>query len=261
MKKLTIDYIPDGFVYAAVDSDGYAYAYTLKPYKSDTFWVAGPGRSVILGNGFDASDWQNSLIFFINNTEAFTGSININIIPDGYYYAAVDADGHAYAFKSKPVIKNGFDFWSKSKNDNISAVWLGKGFDASDWQNSLISIDGKAKAVSKLPDYEYTPPPEPTRAAKDQTNKPSFAEIDPEFLLAMAERITANKGKYEPFNWQKPCDINLLLDAAQRHLLALRMPEQEGAEETHLDHAVALALNSMIIHYQLRHNERTPKQP
>jgi hypothetical protein len=74
----------------------------------------------------------------------------------------------------------------------------------------------------------------------------------------MAERMTVNKGKYEPFNWQKPCDINLLLDAAQRHLLALRMPEEQGAEETHLDHAVALALNAMIIHYQLRHNERTP---
>jgi hypothetical protein len=74
----------------------------------------------------------------------------------------------------------------------------------------------------------------------------------------MAERMTDNKGKYEPFNWQKPCDISLLLDAAQRHLLALRMPEQEGTEEIHLDHAVALALNAMIIHYQLRHNERTP---
>lgn len=176
-------------------------------------------------------------------------------MPDGYKFAATDEDGIAYAYKDKPIIYDGY--WG-AKQRNYYLHRIGSGYDASDWQNSLISIDGEAKAVSKLPDYKYTPPPEPTRAQKDQTNKLSFAEIDPEFLLAMAERMTNNKGKYEPFNWQKPCDINLLLDAAQRHLLALRMPEQEGAEETHLDHAVALALNAMIIHYQLRHNERTP---
>ena len=162
-------------------------------------------------------------------------------IPGGYSYAAVDSDGFAHAYKSKPYLSSSDDIdWSC----NGEFYKLGWGWDASSWRYSLVSNEAENQ-----------------QAQKDQANKPSFAEIDPDFLLAMADRMTANKGKYEPFNWHKPCDINLLLDAAQRHLLALRMPERERAEETHLDHAVALALNAMIIHYQLRHNERTPKQP
>lgn len=165
-------------------------------------------------------------------------------IPTGFTWAAVEKNGSAYAYKGKPpILKNeylGFGEW----HNGDDYIFLGGGWDASDWRNSIVSKDSPAIEPTK-----------PT-AQKDQANKPSFAEIDPEFLLAMAERMTANKGKYEPFNWQKPCDINLLLDAAQRHLLALRMPEQEGAEETQLDHAVALALNAMIIHYQLKHNKQ-----
>ena len=163
-------------------------------------------------------------------------------IPSGFSWAAVEKNGSAYAYKDKqPYLKNehlGFSEW----NNGGDYVFLGGGWDSSDWQNSKVCKDDTLENT----------------AAKDEASKPSFAEINPEFLLAMAERMTKNKGKYEPFNWQKPCDINLLLDAAQRHLLALRMPEQEKVEETHLDHAVALALNAMIIHYQLRHNERTP---
>jgi len=159
-------------------------------------------------------------------------------IPGGYSYAAVDSDGFAHAYKSKPYLSSWDDIdWSC----NGEFYKLGRGWDATSWRYSLVSNE-----------------PAQSEAQKDQANKPSFVEIDPEFLLAMAKRMTNNKGKYEPFNWQKPCDANLLLDAAQRHLLALRMPQQAGAEETHLDHAVALALNALILHYQLRHNERTP---
>ena len=181
-------------------------------------------------------------------------------MPEGYKFAATDEDGIAYAYKDKPIIYDGY--WG-AKQGNYYLHRIGSGYDASDWQNSLIKIDSYEDRVAlgvmahNLQSLHKAPAAEPT-AEKDQSNKPSFAEIDPEFLLAMAERMTNNKGKYEPFNWQKPCDINLLLDAGQRHLLALRMPQQAAVEETHLDHAVALALNAMIIHYQLRHNERTP---
>ena len=161
-------------------------------------------------------------------------------IPDGYSYAAVDSDGFAHGYKSKPYLSYWDDIeWSC----NGEFYKLGRGWDATSWRYSLVS-----KEVEK---------PE---AEKDQANKPSFAEIDPAFLLAMAERMTNNKGKYKPFNWQKPCDITKIHSAAQRHLLALRMPEDKNSEDLHLDHAAALAINAMIIYYQIKHygNERTP---
>jgi hypothetical protein len=188
--------------------------------------------------------------------------LTVKDMPEGYKFAAVDSDGIAYAYKSAPAFELNEGYWD-IKDRKYYLHRIGSGFDSTNWENSLIKIDSYEDHAAlgvmahKFQSLHKAPTAEPT-AAKDQASKPSFAEVDPEFLLAMAERMTANKGKYEPFNWQKPCDINLLLDAAQRHLLALRMPEQEGTEETHLDHAVALSLNAMIIHYQLLHNERTP---
>jgi hypothetical protein len=56
-------------------------------------------------------------------------------IPKGYKYAAVDADGLAFAYKSKPVCS--VNSWlCLGKN-----VYLGNYFDTNNWQNSLISID------------------------------------------------------------------------------------------------------------------------
>jgi hypothetical protein len=61
MKKLTKGDIPEGFNYAAVDSDGYAYAYENKPTLYYKLWIYG-GKIVHLGVDFEATNWTDSLI-------------------------------------------------------------------------------------------------------------------------------------------------------------------------------------------------------
>jgi hypothetical protein len=58
-------------------------------------------------------------------------------------WAAVDSHGRAYGYSKKPTLgKRG---WFSVKNEfpyeNYPCVFIGSGFDASDWQNSLIKID------------------------------------------------------------------------------------------------------------------------
>ena len=56
-------------------------------------------------------------------------------IPGGYSYAAVDADGLAFAYKSRPVCS--LNSWlCMGKN-----VYLGNDFDWHNWQNSLVSVE------------------------------------------------------------------------------------------------------------------------
>lgn len=85
---------------------------------------------------------------------------------------------------------------------------------------------------------------------KQTEGKTSFSEIDWSFVEKMAKCMNLNKGKYPPKNWQKPMKVELLLDAAQRHLIELRKNEffdrENGAE-----HAVAVALNMMMYSYQI----------
>ena len=65
MKKLTIIDIPKGYNWAAVDSCGTAAAYKYKPFISNLGWETIKLGDIwlCLGDGFDATDWENSLIF------------------------------------------------------------------------------------------------------------------------------------------------------------------------------------------------------
>lgn len=88
-----------------------------------------------------------------------------------------------------------------------------------------------------------------TNGIKQTEGKTSYSEIDWSFIEKMAKCMNLNKGKYPPKNWQKPMEAELLLDAAQRHLIELRRGElfdkENGAE-----HATAVALNMMMYSYQ-----------
>lgn len=61
MRKLTKADIPEGYVYASVDSDGYAYAYDNRPTLYFKRWIYG-GKIVHLGVDFEATNWTDSLI-------------------------------------------------------------------------------------------------------------------------------------------------------------------------------------------------------
>lgn len=167
--------------------------------------------------------------------------LKVEDIPEGYNYAAMDSDGCAYAFKSRPILDEDGGIWKCSKEtEGVRRIaW----FEPSDWKNSLISRETD----------------QPETAYKETANKLSYSEIDPYFLEQMARRMQKGKEKYGPNNWKKLSDINELLDAAQRHLLELRKMVEEDFEplpgqESEAQHCAALACNAMFIHYHLNPN-------
>ena len=138
LKKLTIDDIPEGYSWAAVDSDGDANAFRGMPrIKYNDFWGTGdPNDKKFIGKGYDRTSWQRSLVE--NQT---LRKLTVDDIPNEYYYAAVDASGCACAFKSNPILRSDLGFWiSNSDNDeDESSQFIGNKFDATNWETSLIN--------------------------------------------------------------------------------------------------------------------------
>jgi len=244
-KKLKIEDIPEGYNYAAVDADGFAYAFKDRPIVCDDKHDVPPfnfGHHRYIGKGFDFQDWQNSLVCReTSERPRFKNKLNWAHIPQDLNWAAVDKDGSAWAFKQKPTINKQDGTWFTYTPEYLFQI--GEGFDSSDWQNSLVTREN----IKTEPAY------------KETTNKLSYSEIDPYFLEQMARRMNEGKRKYGPNNWKKLSEINELLDAAQRHLLELRKMMEEDFEpipgqETDLQHCAALACNAMFIHYHLNPN-------
>jgi hypothetical protein len=139
MKKLTVNDIPEGYKFAAVDSDGIAYAYDSAPVCDfeDIVWdiINKDTLMIMIGSGFDASDWKNSLI-----EKQTLKRLTMSDIPKGYSYAAIDSDGVAYAYKKKPIFGGGF-CWFRNTEDVDPPKEIGGGFDTTNWKNSLIGGD------------------------------------------------------------------------------------------------------------------------
>ena len=82
-------------------------------------------------------------------------------------------------------------------------------------------------------------------------------ELDFEFITQMAERMASNKGKYEPYNWQKLDNIADLKQSLFRHVLEV-MNGNYKDDNRELGHLEAVAINAMFINYQLKRNEVLP---
>lgn len=82
-------------------------------------------------------------------------------------------------------------------------------------------------------------------------------ELDFEFISQMAEKMSLNKAKYEPYNWKKPIDVELLKQSLFRHIIEI-MKENYEDDNRPFGHLESAALNCMMINYQLR-NENTSK--
>ena len=88
---------------------------------------------------------------------------------------------------------------------------------------------------------------------KETENKVDYSEIDWEFIEGLARRMSNNKEKYEPFNYHKPMDVNLLKQSLLRHTIEILKGEHNDAGQEY-GHLYAVALNSMMIYYQLKNN-------
>lgn len=90
-----------------------------------------------------------------------------------------------------------------------------------------------------------------TEVAYKETEGKLFYELDFDFITKIAERMASNKGKYEPYNWQKLDNVEELKQALFRHVLEVMKGkfEDDGREFGHLE---ATACDVMMICYQLK---------
>lgn len=96
------------------------------------------------------------------------------------------------------------------------------------------------------------------KGKKESDNKLSY-ELDRYFIEAMAKRMEQNKGKYPPYNRQKPMDIESLKQALLRHTIEVMKGNYNDNEE--LDHISAIACNAQFIYYQLKNHVHNTKDP
>ena len=78
------------------------------------------------------------------------------------------------------------------------------------------------------------------------------------FLKKQMNRMGKNKNKYPKYNWKKPIEVEELKDALFRHTLEI-MDNNYHDEGKH-GHLLAVALNAMMISYQLKMKKKKKKQ-
>ena len=89
------------------------------------------------------------------------------------------------------------------------------------------------------------------KGKKESDNKLSY-ELDRYFIEAMAKRMDQHKGKYPPYNRQKPMDVQKLKEALTRHNVEIQKGNYD--DEDKYDHLSAIACNAMFIYYQLKNH-------
>ena len=115
----------------------------------------------------------------------------------------------------------------------------------------------KLKEFEKIKAQNNMEIKEEKETAYKETEGKLFYELDFEFIKQMAERMASNKGKYEPYNWQKLDNIEDLKQSLFRHVLEIMNGnyEDDNRAKGHLE---AVAINAMFINYQLNRNEVSP---
>lgn len=120
------------------------------------------------------------------------------------------------------------------------------------WKKGYITIEDqwRWKAPTITPEQEEAIA-EKIKWKKESDNKLSY-ELDRYFIEAMAKRMQQNKGKYPPYNRQKPMDIESLKQALLRHTIEVMKGNYTDIEG--LDHLSAIACNAQFIYYQLKNH-------
>lgn len=88
------------------------------------------------------------------------------------------------------------------------------------------------------------------QAYKETEGKLNY-ELDFSFIKQLAERMSANKGKYPPYNWKKLDNVEDLKQAMYRHVTEIMLGNYKDDNRLY-GHIEALALNCMFINYQLK---------
>ena len=113
----------------------------------------------------------------------------------------------------------------------------------------LYLISPSKKFIKASKEYDFAA----IITAYKETEGKLHYELDFEFITQMAERMASNKGKYEPYNWQKLDNIADLKQSLFRHVLEV-MNGNYKDDNREFGHLEAVAINAMFINYQLKRN-------
>ena len=122
------------------------------------------------------------------------------------------------------------------------------------------TLNGLQRYISELEQYKDDVITNSSRGEKDtieylqgvkETEGKLNYELDWEFIEQMAERMSQNKGKYKPYNWKRPMEIEKLKQSLFRHVVEV-MKGNYSDDGREFGHFESIALNSMMINYQLK---------
>lgn len=129
-------YVDDRFKYVALNADSQAVFFESKPVIDNylDIWVEHTGSIMPMLKGYDASNWQTSLIEreSIPQLKELDHSV-FNGLNSKWLYAAIDSDGELWIYTHKPDIDSNYWYVDEPEGREI-----GEGYDTTNWQTSLI---------------------------------------------------------------------------------------------------------------------------
>ena len=98
-----------------------------------------------------------------------------------------------------------------------------------------------------------------TGALRYNSDKPQLSQIDPLFLIGLAELMTQSAKKYSKWNYAKGQNLTTVCDSMSRHLLSFLNGENDD-KESGKSHLLHIAANCLIAYSTTeRHLEKHPE--
>lgn len=94
-----------------------------------------------------------------------------------------------------------------------------------------------------------------TGSLRFNSNKPEISQLDPRFLLALAEHMKKGEEKYGKYNWALGQDYHTTFDCCMRHILAF-MAGEDFDKESGTHHIISAAANLMILWTSIQMNDK-----
>jgi hypothetical protein len=91
------------------------------------------------------------------------------------------------------------------------------------------------------------------QSARYNSGKVNPIELNPEFIMGMAEVLTKSRHKYPEFNWALPTKLSTPYQSLFRHLMAFQSGEDFDPEDG-CHHMLKVAVNAMFLHYHSVNN-------
>ena len=110
-------------------------------------------------------------------------------------------------------------------------------------KSSIANVNTKPEAQNSPSESVHVSPNGSLRYNK---GKPEMSHLNPQFLLDMANLMTASANKYGKFNYAKGQYYSTAYDSLQRHALQF-MSGEDNDKESGYSHLTHIALNAMIM--------------